>query len=459
MSESKATSGDGAPTPAAETVDSPRRALAIVVAIVFVDLLGFGVVIPVLPFYVRSFAVSDVLIGLLAASYSLMQFLFAPLLGRLSDARGRRPVLMLSLFGNVVAWTVFGLAAEVGLLLGTTAALSTLFASRMLAGAMGGNIATAQAYIADVTTPERRAAALGLVGAAFGLGFVFGPAIGGAAASDAAVAFARSAFPSFVPATRFSLPSFVAAGLSLLALAATAAFLPEPDRQRGTAGRTTLVGQFTSALRDPSLRGLVVAFFLVSLAFSGVQVMFIPYAADLFGYDETQTALLLTYIGVLGVLNQGVLVGRLSRRYPERRIALAGAVLLVAALAAIPFSHIVGGAVPLAGVGPAWFTGPVAVLLTVLACLSVGNSLLNVALSALVSRAVPADRQGNAFGVTQGAGSLGRTVGPPLMAALYVLVYWSPFVAGALLALPIVAILAGRALGVATPPSAPNESK
>jgi MFS family permease len=265
-------------------------------------------------------------------------------------------------------------------------------------------------------------------------------------------------FPSFVPATRFSLPSFVAAALSLCALAATAAFLPEPDRKRGTAERVTLVGQFASALRDPSLRGLVVAFFVVSVAFSGIQVMFIPYAADLFGYDETQTALLLTYIGVLGVLNQGVLVGRLSRRYPERRIALAGAVLLVVALATLPFSHLFGASVPIS-VGPAWLTGPVAVLLAVLACLSVGNSLLNVALSALVSRAVPADRQGNAFGVTQGAGSLGRTVGPPLMAALYVVAYWSPFVAGAVLTLPVVAILAGRGLGAVASAATPNESK
>jgi MFS family permease len=434
---------DSGPTPPEETVGAPRRALAIVVGIVFLDLLGFGVVVPILPFYVRSFAVTDLLIGLLAASYSLMQFLSAPVLGRLSDARGRRPVLMLSLFGNVVAWTVFGLATEVGALFGTAAALTTLFASRMLAGAMGGNIATAQAYIADVTPLDERAAALGLVGAAFGLGFVFGPAVGGLAASDAAVSAADAVLPAFVPTTRFSLPSFVAAGLSVVALAATWAFLPEPDRQRGTADRVTLVGQFVSALRDPSLRGLVVAFFLVSVAFSGVQVMFIPYAADLFGYDETQTALLITYIGVLGVVNQGVLVGRLARRYPERRIAVAGAAILVAALAALPFSPQLGAFVPFHP-GPAWLTGPVAVLLVVLACLSVGNSLLNVSLSALVSRAVPADRQGTAFGVTQGAGSLGRTVGPPSMAALYVLAYWSPFVAGALLALPVVAVLARR---------------
>jgi MFS family permease len=431
------------PTPPEETVGAPRRALAIVVAIVFLDLLGFGVVVPILPFYVRSFGVTDLLIGLLAASYSLMQFLSAPVLGRLSDARGRRPVLMLSLFGSALAWTVFGLATEVGVLFGTAAALTTLFASRMLAGAMGGNIATAQAYIADVTPVEGRAGALGLVGAAFGLGFVFGPAIGGVAASDAVVSYADAVLPAFVPATRFSLPSFVAAGLSVVALVGTWASLPEPDRQRGTAPRVTLVGQFLSALRDPALRGLVLSFFLVSVAFSGVQVMFIPYAADLFGYDETQTALLISYVGVLGVLNQGVLVGRLARRYSERRIAVVGAAILVAALAALPFAPRIGAFVPLTA-GPTWLTGAVAVLLVVLACLSLGNSLLNVSLSALVSRAVPADRQGTAFGVTQGAGSLGRTVGPPSMAALYVFAYWSPFVAGALLALPVVAVLARR---------------
>ncbi|SFF79142.1 Predicted arabinose efflux permease, MFS family [Halopelagius inordinatus] len=441
--ESASAGTDPADVPPEASVDAPKRALAIVIGIVFVDLLGFGVVIPVLPFYVRSFAVSDVFIGLLAASYSAMQFLSAPLLGRLSDSRGRRRVLMLSLAGNTVAWTVFGLGTEVGVLFGTLPALATIFASRMLAGAMGGNIATAQAYIADVTPADRRAAALGLVGAAFGLGFVFGPAIGGVFASEEVVATARAVLPGFVPATRFSLPSFVAASLSLVALVAAAAFLPEPDRIRPAANRTTLVGQFTDALADPSIRGFVASFFLVSVAFSGVQVMFIPYAADLYGYDETQTALLLAYIGVLSILNQGVLVGHLSRRYGERRTAVAGASILAVALAVLPFSPALGSAVPGVG-GPAWFTGPVLALLLSLAALSLGNSLLNVALSALVSRAASADTQGTAFGVTQGAGSLGRTVGPPSMALLYVVAYWSPFVAGAVLVVPVVAILAAR---------------
>jgi predicted MFS family arabinose efflux permease len=310
---------------------------------------------------------------------------------------------------------------------------------------MGGNIATAQAYIADITPPERRAGALGLIGASFSLGFIFGPALGGVFASDPVVAAARDLFPSFVPATRFSLPSFAAAGLSLLSLAAAALFLPEPDRQRRAGTRQTLIGQFVTALRDTDLRGLVVAFFLVSVAFSGIQVMFIPFAADIYGYDETQTAFLLTYVGVLGVINQGVIVGRLSRRVAESRIAIAGASLLLVALAAIPFSPQLGALLPTVG-GPPYLTRELLALLVVLAMLSLGNGLLNVALSTLVSMAASAETQGSAFGVTQGAGSLGRTVGPPTMAALYAFVaYWSPFIAGAVLVIPILAILVGIA--------------
>ncbi|WP_101295152.1 MFS transporter [Halegenticoccus soli] len=425
-----------------------RRALLTVVAVVFIDLLGFGVVIPILPFYVRSFGVSDVYIGLLAASYSLAQFLFAPLFGRLSDRRGRRPVITLSLAGSAVAWIVFGFAAEVSAFFGLTAGLAALFLSRTLAGAMGGNLAAAQAYVADITPPERRAGALGLVGASFGLGFVFGPAIGGLFASEPVVAAADRLFPAFVPATTFSLPSFAAAGLSLLSLGFAAAFLVEPERRHGPDARTTFVEGFAAALRDANLRGLVAAFFLASVAFSGIQVMFIPYAADVYGYDATQTAFLLTYVGVLGVINQGVLVGRLSRRYGEQRVAVAGAATLLVALAGLPFSPFVGRLLPpLSSIlAPLPFLSrELLALLVALALLSLGNGLLNVALSTLVSTAASADAQGSAFGVTQGAGSLGRTVGPPAMAALYVAAYWSPFVSGAVLVVPIVAILAGLA--------------
>jgi MFS family permease len=419
-----------------------RRALATVVGIVFLDLLGFGIVIPILPFYVRSFGASDVVYGLLAASYSLMQFVAAPYLGRLSDERGRRPVLMLSLLANAVAWTVFGLAGELETAIGTTAAIATLFAARMLAGAMGGNIAAAQAYIADVTPPERRAGALGLIGAAFGLGFVFGPAFGSVLASDPVVGAAGRVLPDVIPATRFSLPSFGAAAFSIVAFLAAAAFLKEPDRTRSSAAKVGLVGQFRTALASATLRPLVIASLVASIAFSGVQVIFIPFVADIYGFDASGAGLLLTYIGALGVVNQGVVVGRLSRRYRDLSLAVAGAVLLVAALALLPFSPAVGalllGDLTLAGVDAATIA-----LLGVLALLSTGNGLLNVALSTLVSRSASEDEQGAAFGVTQGAGSLGRTVGPPFMAALYVTAYWSPFALGAVLTVGIVALLLG----------------
>jgi MFS family permease len=402
-----------------------------VVFVVFLDLVGFGIVIPILPFYVRSFAVSDVYIGLLAASYSIMQFLFAPLLGRLSDVRGRRPVLVLSLVGSVLAWTVFGLAG----------ALWVLFVARMLAGAMGGNIATAQAYIADITPAAERAGALGILGAAFALGFIFGPAIGGALASEAAVAAARDVFPAFVPATRFSLPSFAAAGMSVLAIVVALAFLPEPERRRPVGERETLFGGFRSALADTNLRGLVVAFFLVSLAFSGVTVAFIPWLADTFGYGEPEAALFLTYVGVLGVIVQAGLVGRVSRRIGDSRMAVVGAAVLTVALASIPFAPSLGRLLPtVASLPPSAFA-----LVLLLPLLSFGNGLLNAALGALVSTSTSADRQGSAFGVTQGAGSLGRTVGPPVMAGLYAFAaHWTPFVVGGLLVVPVVAILLRR---------------
>jgi DHA1 family tetracycline resistance protein-like MFS transporter len=422
--------------PSAGESGGDRRALATVVAVVFIDLLGFGIVIPILPFYVRSFGISDVFIGLLAATYSLAQFGFAPLLGQVSDERGRRPVILVSLLGGAVGWTLFGLA---GTLAGPVG-LVVLFGSRALAGAAGGNIAAAQGYVADVTVPERRAAALGLLGAAFGLGFVFGPAVGAALAFEPVLAAARDLAP-WAPITRFSLPSFAAAGFSLVALGVAAVTLREPDRERETAPRRRLVGQFVAAFRDDTLRGLVLAFFLVSVAFSGVQVMFIPFVADVHGLDETGAALLLTYIGVLGVFVQGGLVGPLSRRFAERTLAAAGAALLAVALVAIPLTAVA----PVPSV--AGLDSGVVALLATLALLAVGNGVLSVSLTTLVSRGASAQTQGSAFGVTQGAGSLGRTLGPPAMAALYVFSVPGPFVVGALLVVPVVAVLfAGRRL-------------
>ncbi|TQQ79309.1 MFS transporter [Halonotius terrestris] len=436
MASGQAAPSDGASIP---TATGPRRRVAVVVAIVFIDLLGFGIIIPVLPFYVRSFGVSDVFIGVVAASYSLAQFVAAPALGRLSDVHGRRPVLMLSVGVAGVAWVIFGFAGEIGTIGGTTLGLAVLFGARLLSGAAGGNIAAAQAYIADVTPPADRPGALGLVGAAFGLGFVFGPAIGGLLASDIAVSTARSVLPAFVPVTPFSLPSFAAAGFSFVALAATFAVLKEPDRRRSPRGRVTFVTQFRTALADATLRPLVIAFFLTSLAFAGMTVMFVPFLADFFGYDATAAAMFLAYIGALGILNQGVLVGWLSRTVGVRTVVRSGVVSLFLALLVLAVSPLAGTA-PLS-VGPDWATAGLLVLLAFGALASFGNGAITVGLAALVSEGATDDAQGAAFGVTQGAGSLGRTVGPPLAAAAYVGVYWSPFVAGALLLIPVAVLL------------------
>ena len=440
--DAAAEAGDGPSRSPA--VANPRRALAVVIGVVFIDLVGFGIVIPILPFYVRSFGVSDAFIGLLAASYSLAQFLAAPTLGRLSDRIGRRPVLLASLATAGVAWVTFGYAGVSGARFGTAAALATLFASRTLAGAMGGNIAAAQAYVADITPRDRRAGALGLVGASFALGFVFGPAIGGLLAADPVVARADALFPAFVPATAYSLPSFAAAGMSFLAVAVGALFLEEPKRTRPaeemSGRRTTAIGQFREALASASLRPLTVAYFVVAVAFAGVQVMFIPYVADAFGYDATAAAFLLTYVGVLGAVNQGVLVGRLSRVFPSRTLVAAGAVVLGSALVAIPATGLVDRAVGGVGLGgPSWLTLPLVALLLALAALSLGNALVNVSLATLVSASAGDEEQGAAFGVTQGASSLGRTVGPPLMAVLYTVAVASPFLVGALLLVPVAA--------------------
>jgi len=411
-----------------------RRGLAVVFFVVFLDLLGFGIIIPILPYYTRTFpGGTEFVIGLLAASYSAMQFVFAPLLGSLSDRVGRRPVLVVSLCGSVVAWTVFGLAD----------ALWLLFLSRMLAGAMGGNLSTAQAYVADVTPSERRAAALGFIGAAFGLGFIFGPGIGAVLSFDATVAAVDGLLPAAVPISRFSLPSFAAAAASLAGVLVALLFLPESRTVAESAGATATerissITQLRAAVATPGLRPLLLAFFLVSFAFSGVQVMFVPYVADIYGYTAAQSALLLTYIGVVAVITQGVLVGRLSARYSPVRLSLFGTALLVVGVGAIPASRAIGSVLPdLTALAP-FLTADLIGLLLVLTLLPLGNGILSVTLTALVSQRASAAVQGSAFGITQGAGSLARTVGPPVMGGLYFAVgYWSPFVVGSVLLLPV----------------------
>jgi DHA1 family tetracycline resistance protein-like MFS transporter len=409
--------------------DGSNRALATVFAIVFVDLLGFGILIPIIPLYAEHFGANEFVVGLLLASYSVMQFLFAPVLGRLSDERGRRPILLLSLFGSVLAWTLFGLAES----------LIVLFVARILAGAMGGNIATAQAYIADITPPEERAKGLGLIGAAFGLGFVFGPALGGIFSSDAMLSFSRTLLPAFVPVNQFSLPSFAAAAICGLNLVVAGFVLPETRTKRDENEEVpqenqSRIARLAEAFSNPVLAGLIASFFLLSLAFSSMESMFVLFTEQQYGFGPEMNGYVLAYVGVVIAIVQGGLVGKLTDRYGERTLALVGVVLEFVTLASLPFSPAIGSHLP--AIGP--LSGGLFVLLVILTPLAAGNGFANVSLTTLVSKSATEDTQGGAFGLTQSAGSIARAVGPIAAGALYAAVaYWLPFVLGGLLMLPI----------------------
>jgi len=343
-----------------------RSALGVLFLVVFVDLLGFGMVIPVMPLYAERLGASAAWTGLLSTGYSAMQFLFAPIWGRLSDRVGRRPVLLLSIAMTGVAFVLYGLATTFPLLL----------LSRLFAGAATANIAIAQAYVADVTPPEGRAKGMGMIGAAFGLGFVLGPAIGG-----------------FLSKWGLEVAPFAAAGLSALNLAAGWVLLVEPAH-RLAPGREGRIQALLEELRKPGIRRMLFIFFLVTMAFSAMEATYAFLAAERFGLDERGVSWLFAYIGVIVVIVQGGLIGPLTRRLGEKRVLIAGLALQALGLAALPEVVGVGG------------------LLAASAPLALGAGLANPALMALLSRTSREDDQGGTMGLGQSASAIGRIVGP-----------------------------------------------
>ena len=348
--------------------------LVIVFVTVFIDLLGFGIIIPLLPFYAQSFGASALTIGLLGTSFSLMQFVFSPVWGRWSDKIGRKPIILLGLLGSGLSYVTLALAGS----------LMLLFVARIIGGIAGANIPTAQAYIADITTPEDRARGMGLLGAAFGLGFIFGPAIGGL-------------LSRISPET----PMWCAAALCFANFAAAWFFLPE---SRVATSSTKTLGRmeaFRHAMSKPTLLLILALYFIVTMAFSAFEATFALFSEARFGYTAASIGFLFAFIGVILALIQGVLVGRVVKRIGERRLIPLALFLITISIGMLPF---------------VW---NVPTLLVALGLLAVGMGFNSPSLSSMVSQLSDADDQGGTLGLASSLASLGRVVGPAWGGYLY----------------------------------------
>jgi DHA1 family tetracycline resistance protein-like MFS transporter len=390
--------------------------MPILFLIVLIDLIGFGLVIPLLPFYATRFSASPQEVTVLLATFSAMQTLTAPIWGRLSDRVGRRPVLMVSMAAASLAYLWLGFASS----------LWMLFAARALAGACAGNIGAANAYIADVTTPENRARGMGMIGAAFGLGFIIGPALGGVVAgNNLATADLRS-------------PGLIACGLSIAAFLGVLFVLKEslprglPPRPRK--GR---IAALRDALARKTLARLLLIFFLAILAFGGMEATFALWAMAQFGWGPAQIGYIFTYVGVLSALMQGGLIGRLTARFGEEKLLIAGLSLIALGLVTITLAH------------------SLPVLIVAVSCLALGMGAMQPSLNSLISRRAGAGEQGEVMGVAQSVASLSRVLGPLLAGALFAgLGRDAPFLAG--MALVVVAAVLGFGIPPAEPAAEPR---
>ena len=385
----------------------PRSPLGLIFLTLFIDMVGFGIVIPVLPLYAEGSRIgaTNAQLMWIVGIYSLLQLVCSPLFGKWSDRIGRKPVLVVSILGTAVGFVVLGAANTVWMLV----------LGRIIDGASGGNISTAMACIADVTTKENRSRNMGLVGAAFGLGFVIGPALGGVLSKHFGLA----------------VPFYFAAALALLNAVLVWLRLPETltaaSRERAKE-RATI-----SEVFHGGRAGMIAAILASQLAsvtgFSIMTALFALYCEKRFGYDTAQVGYLLAYVGLLGVVFQGGLLRRLLKKPIEKQLAVIGAAVLALSMAALPFTHTLG------------------VLMVVCFGISLGNSFVTPTLNGLASRTTDAHCQGRLLGLMQSAGSLGRFLGPMIGFALIAqnagadYARTSFFASAAILALALVCIL------------------
>jgi MFS family permease len=359
------------------------KAIAFIFVTVCLDLLCAGIVIPVIPALVGQFNQDALMVGLLAVCFYSAQFIATPALGILSDRYGRRPVLLLCVIGTGIAYFLFGFAN----------ALWLLFAARLIDGLTGGNISVALAYISDISSPENRAKNFGLIGAAFGIGFIIGPAVGG-----------------LLSLISLQAPAFAAGILSIITTTFFVVLpesLPLERRRKGLAlGELNPLRQVGDALRPPILRRLLLSNFAQNFAFSGLQTNFVLFTFVQFGLDPQQNGLIFAYIGFLSGLMQGVITGILVERFSERRLAVVGLGLMMlgyAGLAIAPEVWSIYGAMTL---------------------IAVGSGLSTPTLTSVISKQVSQEEQGSILGATQAIDSIALMIGPAWAGLVFD--YWGP---------------------------------
>lgn len=348
----------------------PRSPLMVIYLTVFVDLIGFGIIIPLLPYYAQALGAGPTFLGLMIASYSLMQFLFAPILGRMSDRFGRRPVILVSLVGSTLSYLIFALADSLPLLL----------LSRVLGGIAGANLPVAQAYVADLTPPQQRVKAMSLIGAAFGIGFIVGPAIGG-----------------FLGVYGLSAPGFGAATLSMANLVLAFIFLRESLTVSLRSERKNLPqrrGGLLNGFRRPVVGTLLLIFFVVNFAFSSVPVAYPLLGIALFKLGPSEMAFIFTYIGLIQVFIQVGVLGKMARRWGDEMLLATGTLLIAATLLATAFSV------------------DIVMFIFVSGLMAIGIAIATTVVPSMVSKVSAANEQGSMMGLTQSAGGLARVPGP-----------------------------------------------
>ncbi len=394
-----------------------KPSLLVVFLTVFIDLIGFGIVVPLVPIYSRHYGAGGFVIGAIIASFSAMQFLFAPLLGRWSDRIGRRPVMLISTAGASLSYALFAIGSGFE---NHTAALWALLISRVFAGICGANITVAQAYIADITPPENRSKRMGLIGVAFGLGFVFGPAISGVAL----ILFGATG------------PGWTAAALCAANFILAFSILTESlQPSSGQASNRPRLKQWGHTLAQPKIGMLILIFFLATFAFSCFESTLPLLVNDNFNLgitvDETKPATtvisLFVFCGIIGVFIQGGAIGRLVKLFGEPKLISLSLFLTGISLALLPFLKGDGQLKWLAVLHFAdW---PWIKMLLALALLAIGSSLTRAPVFGLLSNLTPANEQGATIGVAQSAGALARILGPLFAATLYLRIPMLPYVA------------------------------